>query len=198
MWPARPAAILLAVCATAAVGCGGDGDQQPTARAKTTASRPAPAPARRSRIDPAVIAPSRVPRHGNAPADPRSARVIRAWLRELRQGHIRRAASYFAIPSKFQNGTQVLTLDNTLEVLAVNVSLPCGAVATSMRGSGAFTIVRFRLTKRANGDCRGAEGHTTGGAIRVARGRIQEWYRLYDLDEPGPAPARIDPGNEIA
>jgi hypothetical protein len=130
----------------------------------------------------------RRPRPGAGPADARG----------LRRGHIRRAASYFAIPSKFQNGTPVLTLDSRLEVLAVNISLPCGAVATRMLRSGEFTIVRFRLTERANGDCRGAEGHTTGGAIRVAEGKIQEWYRLYDPDESGPPPARVDPGNESA
>jgi hypothetical protein len=201
MWPARPAVLLLAVCATAAAGCGDGsaGSAGPHPR-QAGAAGPAPSgsPAPGNGIDPAVLAPSNVPRHGSGPPQPASARVIRAWLRELRHGHIRRAAAYFAIPSKFQNGTPVLTLDSTLEVLAVNVSLPCGAVAERMHRSGDFTIVRFRLVERTNGDCRGSAGQTTAGAIRVARGKIREWYRLYQAGESGPAPAQIDAGNEIA
>jgi hypothetical protein len=149
-------------------------------------------------VDPAILPPRHVPRHGSGPPDPASARVIRRWLSALRHGEIARAASYFAIPSRFQNGTPVLTLDTRTEVLAVNVSFPCGAVATNMARAGEFTVVRFRLTKRVHGDCRGAEGHETGGAIRVAGGRIHEWYRLYDDDEPKPGNAAIDPGNEEA
>jgi hypothetical protein len=194
MWPGWPAALLLAVCATAVVGCGGGsgGGRSPVHASPATAKPPA------SQIDPAVLPPKDIPRSGSAPADRRAARVIRGWLRELRHGHIRRAAAYFAIPSKFQNGTPVLTLDSLFEVLAVNVSLPCGAVATKMSSSGNFTIVRFRLTERANGDCRGDAGNTTGGAIRVSHGKIHEWYRLYEPRERGPAPAQIDPGPEEA
>src|SRR6202035_3693207 len=77
--------------------------------------------------------------------------VIRGWLRALRAGDIPRAASYFAIPSSFQNGTPVLHLDTPTEVLAVNISFPCGAVATSFHAAGRFTLVRFRLTPRATG-----------------------------------------------
>jgi hypothetical protein len=191
------AVLWLTVCAMAAAGCGGD-ERRAAAPAQPKAGQSSSGGSPRSRIDPAVLPPGRVPRRGSGPAEPRSAHVIRGWLRELRRGHIRRAASYFAIPSKFQNGTPVLTLDSRLEVLAVNISLPCGAVATRMVRSGEFTIVRFRLTERANGDCRGGAGNTTGGAIRVAEGKIQEWYRLYDRDESGPPPARVDPGNESA
>ena len=201
MWPSRAAALVLASCATAAVGCGGGGDDPAPARHAAAQSPPSAKPAPRPQgqgLDPAILPPRNIPRRGTERADPQAARVIRAWLTALRHGHIRRAASYFAIPSKFQNGTPVLTLDSTIEVLAVNVSLPCGAVATSMRAAGEFTIVRFRLTERTNGDCRGAAGNTTGGAIRVARGKIREWYRLYDPDEKGPPPVRIDPGNEEA
>jgi hypothetical protein len=184
--------IVLIVLVGTAAGCGG-------ARHPVAVAEHGPLMPRRqdTGVDPAVIAPKHVPRHGTGPADPAAVRVIRGWLRALRRGDIPRAASYFAIPSRFQNGTPVLTLDTPTEVLAVNVSFPCGAVATRFRRAGAFTLVRFRLTPRANGDCRDA-GHRTGGAIRVAAGRIQEWYRLYDADEPKPGPAEIDPGNEAA
>ena len=94
---------------------------------------------------------------------------------------IERAASYFALPSKFQNGTPVLTVDSQLERIAVNVALPCGAKAIEMRGAGRFTIVTFRLTRRPGGECGQGAGHRARGAIRVARGRIVEWYRLPDV-----------------
>jgi hypothetical protein len=195
MWPARCAAVCSVAAATAMAGCGGH------AAMSRRGPPPDPAPQGRQQgngIDPAILPPRHVPRHGNGPADPAAAHVIRGWLRALRRGDIRRAASYFAIPSRFQNGTPVLTLDTPTEVLAVNISFPCGAVATRFERAGSFTLVRFRLTARVNGDCRGAEGHTTGGAIRVADGHIREWYRLYDADEVKPGNAAIDPGNEAA
>ena len=64
--------------------------------------------------------------------------------------------------------------------------------------AGRYTLVRFRLTERAGGDCHGAAGHTTGGAIRVSRGRIREWYRLYDPEEIHPTGPLVDPGNQAA
>jgi hypothetical protein len=190
---------MLVLLAVAAAGCGGKhqgatrGPQAPVDTSGPTM------PLTQDRgIDPAVLPPKRVPQHGNGHANPHAIVVIRHWLKALRKGDIPRAASYFAIPSRFQNGTPVLHLDSQTEVFAVNVSFPCGAVATRFTAAGSFTLVRFRLTARANGDCRGAEGHTTGGAIRVARGRILEWYRLYDPEEAKPGPASIDPGNEEA
>jgi hypothetical protein len=195
----RHVSLVLVLLAVTAAGCGG----RPTG-----AARPGEAPVDASGpmmpltqdmgIDPTVLPPKRVPQHGSGRADPHAISIIRRWLRALRKGDIARAASFFAIPSRFQNGTPVLHLDSPTEVLAVNVSFPCGAVATRFTAAGSFTLVRFRLTSRANGDCRGAEGHTTGGAIRVSGGRIREWYRLYDPEEAKPGPASIDPGNESA
>jgi limonene-1,2-epoxide hydrolase len=190
-----PLVVVLALLIATATGCGDHQRRVPASVQPVDESAPPPVQ-QGNGIDPAVLAPKRVPRHGTGAADPRAVRVIRRWLAALRAGDIPRAAHYFAIPSRFQNGTPVLTLDSRTEVLAVNVSFPCGAVATRFRSAGAFTLVRFRLTERTNGDCRGAAGHTTGGAIRVAGGRIHEWYRLYDADEKKPGPAAIDPGNE--
>ena len=194
-----PLPVVVVLVAVAAAGCGGKhhvaahGAQAPVDTSGPTMPR-----TQSLGIDPAVLPPKRVPKHGSGRADPHAVAVIRRWLRALRKGDIQRAASYFAIPSRFQNGTPVLHLDSQTEVFAVNVSFPCGAVATRFTAAGPFTLVRFRLTPRANGDCRGAEGHTTGGAIRVAHGRIREWYRLYDPEERKPGPATIDPGNEAA
>jgi hypothetical protein len=198
MWRARVVAVVLAALTPLAAGCGG------------TSRRAAPHPAHAARppstttptpgpnIDPAILPPRRIPRHATGPADPAARKVIRGWLRALRHGDIARAVRYFAIPSRFQNGTPVLTLDQKVEVYAVNVGFPCGAVATRYGSAGRFTLVRFKLTERTGGDCRGAAGNTTGGAIRVAGGRIREWYRLYDREETGPPPASIDAGSQEA
>jgi hypothetical protein len=59
-------------------------------------------------------------------------------------------------------------------------------------------LVRFRLTERTGGDCHGAAGSTTGGAIRVAGGHITEWYRLYDPEEIAPTGPLVDPGDRAA
>jgi hypothetical protein len=190
--------VMLALLAAVASGCGGSARHGMAAVPPAAQAAPPVTTTPGNGLDPAILPPRRVPRHGTGPADPAAVRVIRRWLTALRAGNLRRAAAYFAIPSVFQNGTPVLHLDSTTEVLAVHNGFPCGAVATRFRGAGAFTLVRFRLTSRRGGDCHGGEGQTTGGAIRVAGGRIREWYRLYDAEEQKPGPAAIDPGNEEA
>jgi hypothetical protein len=188
--PAIAAALVLA-------GCGGGQDggaaQAPAVTpAPPVGSQPAPG------LDPQVLPPKRVPTRATSTADPAARRVIDAWLSALRHGQLTRAAHLFAIPSVFQNGTPVLHLGDAAEVDAVVRSFPCGAIATRYAGAGAFTLVRFRLTERTGGNCHGAAGSTTGGAIRVSGGRIREWYRLYDPEEVEPPGPRIDPGTNKA
>jgi hypothetical protein len=185
------AVIAAAAVAAAAQGCGGGHAKRPTPATVTEPPVDAmPAPG----LDPKILPPRRVPHRGRGPASPAARHVIDAWLRELRAGHLRRAARYFAVPSVFQNATPVLHLDSEREVQAVVASFPCGAVATHYAAAGRYTLVRFRLTERTGGDCHGAAGNTTGGAIRVAGGRIREWYRLYDPEEIHPTGPLIDPG----
>jgi hypothetical protein len=188
-----PLAILAAVAISAGTaGCGAAGHGH--ASAGHTATEPpvgtTPAPG----LDPKILPPKGVPHRGRGPASLSARHVIDAWLRELRAGHLRRAAGYFAVPSVFQNATPVLHLDSKREVQAVVASFPCGAIATHYAAAGRFTLVRFRLTERTGGDCHGAAGNTTGGAIRVAGGRIREWYRLYDPEEIHPTGPLVDPG----
>jgi hypothetical protein len=197
MASAARSAVLLATMGVAAAGCGGDASPPQVRHVRKAPARAAPKPAG-PQLDPAILPPRRIPRRATGPADPDARQVIRGWLRALRAGDIPKAASYFAIPSVFQNGTPVLHLDSRLEVFAVNVSFPCGAVAMKYGSAGRYTLVRFKLTERRNGECRGAVGKTTGGAIRVAHHRIKEWYRLFDPEETGPPPVHIDPGNEAA
>jgi hypothetical protein len=130
--------------------------------------------------------PPGIPDRATGPAASESRRVINAWLRALRHGNVKRAAHYFALPSKFQNVTPVLTVDSESERIAINLALPCGAKAIAMGGAGRYTIVTFKLTKRPGSECGTGVGGTARGAIRVERGKIKEWYRL--PDKPGGRP----------
>jgi hypothetical protein len=181
-------ALLVALSVAAAAGCGGSSKSPPSPAPQTVADDPGPTPP----VSDLELPPG-VPDESTGPAANAARRVINNWLRALRRGDVKRAAHYFALPSKFQNATPVLTVNSEQERIAVNVSLSCGAVATEMGGAGVYTIVKFRLTKRPGGNCGTGVGGTVRGAIRVERRKIKEWYRL--PDQPGgqqqapPAPA---------
>ncbi|MEA2253965.1 MAG: hypothetical protein QOG35_10 [Solirubrobacteraceae bacterium] len=176
----RPAAALAAALAALAVaGCGGGSSSTTASNATSSAKGQAPP------TDPLAL-PRGVPDHATGPARAASRQVIDGWLRALRHGEIKRAAHYFALPSKFQNGTPVLTVHTEVEREAINVALPCGAVATAMGGAGTFTIVTFRLVERPGGNCAAGVGGRARGAIRVEHGKIKEWYRLPDRSPAAP------------
>lgn len=188
------AAAVLFAAALAATGCGS------THVVRTATVQPAPPvdSLPQAGLDPRVLPPRRVPTRGTHPASREARHVIDTWLRALRTGHLQQAARLFAIPSTFQNATPVIHLRTARQVRAVLDGFPCGAVATHYAASGSYTLVRFTLTERVGGDCHGAAGHTTGGAIRVAHGRIVAWYRLYDPEELHPTGPLVDPGNLAA
>ena len=177
--------IAAAAAAIALASCGGS---HSSTTPPTVANDPGPTPA----VSDLALPPG-VPDESTGPAAVSARRVINDWLKALRRGDVKRAAHYFALPSKFQNATPVLTVNSEQERLAVNLSLSCGAVATEMGGAGVYTIVTFRLTERKGGNCGTGVGGKARGAIRVERSKIKEWYRL--PDEPGgqqhapPAPA---------
>jgi hypothetical protein len=183
-------AATVSVLVTAGVlGCGGGAGGDTAARSDTTPATPpattTSAP-RTSAPSTSLDLPAKVPRRPTGPADRASVRVIRRWLAALDRGDIKRAAHFFALPSKFQNaGTPVLTVDSEIERRAVNLSLTCGARAIRTGGAGPFTIVTFRLIERPGGACGAGTGQTARGAILVRRGRIREWYRLPDEPSPG-------------
>jgi hypothetical protein len=127
--------------------------------------------------------PAHVPRRAEGKADRAAVRVIARWLRVLRRGEETKAARFWATGAKFQNATPVLTIDSPIEKLAIQKSLPCGARIKQAGGPAPFVVLVFVLTQRRGGDCGTGAGHTARGAIRVANGRIAEWYRL--PDDPG-------------
>jgi hypothetical protein len=165
--------VLALACGAGACGGGGAGDGR-TATGRTQRTTPARPPA-----DPLAL-PAGVPQVATGRADPAAVRVIRRWLATLRRGDTHRAARFFALPSRFQNGTPVLTVDSNVERIAINEALPCGARMAHAGGAGPYTIVDYLLVRRPGGDCGTGVGHHARGAVRVARGRITEWYRLPD------------------
>ena len=168
----RTASVLLAM--TALAGCGGAAKP-----ATPTTPRVAPPTANAD-----LALPAHVPRQASGRADPQELRVVARWLRVLRSGDERGAARFWATGAKFQNATPVLTIDTPLEKLAIQKSLPCGAKIRRAGGPAPFVVLVFVLTQRPGGDCGAGVGHTARGAIRVAHGKIVEWYRLPDAAEP--------------
>jgi len=172
---------LLAVTALAG-GCGG-GSKQPATTSTASAQQ------QKKPVDPTAPPPS-VPQKAIGPADGASVKVIEAWARTLRGGDVKAAARYFALPSRFQNATPVLTIDMPAERIAINEALPCGAVPTKLGSAGDFTIVTFRLVKRKGAQCGAAAGAEARSAIRVSGSQIREWYRL--PDSPGDSGSNPD------
>jgi hypothetical protein len=180
-------AVLAVVAALAPGGCGGGHE---AARAPTAASRPT--------LPPSDLAlPANVPDRPTGPADRASARVVRRWLRALSRGDVQGAARFFALPSRYQNGTAVLTIDSPGERLAINLALPCGGRVVALRGARGFTIATIRLRERPGADCGRGAGGRARTAIRVAGGRIREWYRLPDRPG-GPQTAPPAPSGPVA
>jgi hypothetical protein len=187
-------ALLAVVAATAAAGCGGSKAGPTVDSTDTTPGNGVSAGTQSVPSDLAL--PPDVPQRATGPAERESVRVIRRWLRALDRGDVRRAAHYFALPSKFQNtGTPVLHIDSEEERIAVNLSLTCGARAEKTGGAGPYTIVLFRLVERTGpgGGCGGGVGATARGAILVSGGLIREWYRLPDEPAPPAAPGTSGP-----
>jgi hypothetical protein len=183
-------ALVAVLAVTGAAGCGGGSGSGSTVDRSDTSPGNGVAPGTQS-VPPDLALPSGVPQRATGPAESESVRVIRRWLRALDRGDVRRAAHYFALPSKFQNsGTPVLHIDSEDERIAVNLSLTCGARAEKTGGAGPYTIVLFRLVERTGpgGGCGTGVGATARGAILVSGGLIREWYRLPDAPAPAAAP----------
>jgi hypothetical protein len=127
-------------------------------------------------------------------------RVIRRWSDAMRRSDVDRASSLWAIPSRVQNGTPVLTLRTAANVRLFNDSLSCGSKLVSANAHHGFTIAVFRLTRRPGADCGSGTGQVARTAIRVRDGKIAEWYRLPDdpvAPDPAQPPAPPEPAGPI-
>lgn len=145
--------------------------------------------------------PARIPLEGTGAGDPAAIKVIRLWSEAVRRSDVAAASALWAVPSKVQNGTPVLTLASEREVRAFNSSLSCGSQLVSGLGAkgSPFIVAVFRLTKRPGADCGSGIGEDARTAIRVRGGKIVEWYRLPDVPgDPGaPAPAPPPPAGPV-
>lgn len=197
----RLLALSAVLCAAGLAACGDDGGETGTSGAvdpsgtpapRTTPQTPGPGTAPSPPAGDPLALPPGVP---TTPVRDRTSdedrRVIQGWLRALSAGDIAGAASFFAQPSRVQNGTPVITLRSAADRAAFNFALPCGAQGVRLGSRDGYTVVEFRLTDRPGGDCGAATGQGARGAIRVDDGKITEWYRL--PDDPGAAPSEPVP-----
>jgi hypothetical protein len=172
----RSTAWLASAAGALAIGaCGGGDDRKPPSTPSTAERRPSATPS-----PPAAPAPAT--RAGRS-----DARIVRAWADSLRQGDVRAAASYFALPSLVSNGTPPIQLTTRDEVLLFNRTLSCGAKVIRTEGaSHGFVITTFRLTERPGpGKCGSGTGQTARTAFRIRDEHITDWLRLEDA-EPEP------------
>lgn len=176
-------ALLLALPALLVVAVAGCGDgTRPRAHGATPSAAPgAPTDAE---VRNALELPDRVPLRatGSAPAD--EVAVVRAWLDDLRAGHIAAAARRFGLPARFQNFTAIALIHTRRQALAVTGSLPCGARMTRAGGANGFVVYEARLTGRPGGACGAGTGGVVRGAVLVRGGHMLEWYRLPDRSRP--------------
>ncbi len=160
-----PAVLALAFALGACGGGGGDGADR--------AATPTPTATATSSPDEAAV------------PDAADVEIVRAWADTLRDGRVRAAARYFALPSVVSNGTGPIRLESRAAAEFFNRTLPCGAelVDTEPAPHG-FFIATFRLTERpGRGRCGSGTGETARTAFRVRDGRITDWLRVQDVSD---------------
>src|SRR3954466_8968549 len=159
-------------------GCSHSGSTTTTTTTTSTAARPAPQPSQQDYSD-------YYPRGTHKPS-PQASRIITRWSEELRKGHVRRAASYFAVPVVVQNATPPLRLTSKTEVLGFNRTLPCGAHIVKMIAGARYTVATFVLTERPGSPGCGATGKLAATAFTLRHGKISEWRRVQVPPPLGP------------
>lgn len=179
----RASFIAVLTIASLVAGCGsGSSIVHTSANAvrRTVTSPATPAPL----INPHDPLPS--PGPTGVPAAASAVSVIRAWADALRQGDVRGAARYFALPSVMINGTDsagqsvVITIVTTGQAEEANATLPCGARLISTDQRGRYINALFLLTGRpgpGGTDCGGGVGTTARTNFVIDHGRIVEWLR---------------------
>lgn len=135
-----------------------------------------------------VTRPAHVVRKGpgeSATAAPAGAvRVIRGWSDTLRTGAAIDAARFFALPSLLQltPGGPVGTIRTRREVIAFDLTLPCGATLLRASRDGRYVNALFALSNRPGARC-DAPGRTARTRFLIRGGKIVEWRRA--ADQPG-------------
>jgi len=116
-------------------------------------------------------------------------KVIRGWADALRAGHVKQAASFFAVPTTVLDGTNPQrTLPSLDAVRDFNLGLPCGAqLVAAKRGEGSYVVATFRLTERRGprpGRCGTGVGQLADTAFLIKKRHIVSWLRQPDPPQP--------------
>jgi hypothetical protein len=116
--------------------------------------------------------------------------VIKRWTDALRQGHVKEASRYFALPAVVSNGTGPIRLTKREHVEFFNRTLPCGATFKEAVDTGAFVVATLVLTERpGRGECGTGVGAEVYTAFLIRRGKIVQWRRVLKPAPQGEAPA---------
>lgn len=188
MVPARlNVVVVVSVAGLLAAGCGGAGRSGTRHSGRTARFGTAPSSAEgRSGVQ---TVPTPAPT--GAPANPAAVQTIREWSTALRQGDVRDAAIWFALPSEMIFGTtakgglngELIRTRSDAEL--ANAELPCGAIFISADQRGRYVNALFRLTDRPGlgGGCGQGTGQTARTNFLIVGGLIVQWIRA--PDEPG-------------
>jgi hypothetical protein len=118
------------------------------------------------------------------PPSPGDVAVIKGWTDALREGHVKAAARYFALPAVVSNGTPPIRLTTRRHVEFFNRTLPCGARFKEAVDTGAFVVATLVLTERPGpGRCGSGVGNEAYTAFLIRRNKIVQWRRVV---EPAP------------
>jgi hypothetical protein len=118
-------------------------------------------------------------------AEPEDVEVIREWADTLRSGDAEGAAELFALPSRAQNGTPPLLLEERADVVEFNEALPCGAELVRAEDHAEFVLATFELSERPGpGECGAGTGNTAMTAFVIEDGKIVQWVRAAGEEEP--------------
>jgi hypothetical protein len=125
-----------------------------------------------------------------------SVTVIEGWANALREGHARRAAAYWALPSDMVNGPDasghltLIHIDSEHDALLADESLSCGATLHATARSGKYVRATFLLGLRSG---TGASKSGCSGPASVdfliRDGHIERWLRAPVSGRATPPPS---------
>jgi len=126
--------------------------------------------------------------------------VIDGWANALRNGHLKRAAAYWAQPSAMVNGLDssgglaLIRIRTTRDALGADETLPCGATLTATSENGKYVKATFWLGARAGVDSKGECSGVAAVDFLIANGHIERWLRAPTSSAPAPGSGREAPG----
>jgi hypothetical protein len=113
--------------------------------------------------------------------------VIKGWADALRAGHVKQAASFFAVPAFVADGVNPKRrLPDLASILDFNRGLPCGAkLVNTKRGADSFVVATFKLTERPGpGECGDGTDQLAATIFLIEKRHIVQWLRAEDPAQP--------------